>query len=280
MPDTGPRRVHIHLGLHKTASTHLQAAITRAEPELRAAGIAWIGPGPIRKGKTGILEAIDGSASPGRARRWLKRFAQDCPLLVISEENILGTMEDNFLGPEPGPYLRGPERLAALLSALELHEVRLFAALRHPADYYSSCYRFHVRRNGFLPWKAYSSRVKLADLRWQPLLSDLAALPGVAGLTAWRHEDYPLYGPTILGALLGPGHPPVSLSGHANRGMGAEDLRALYRSHGLRPDFRGPGFRPFGLLQRLRADARYAKDLEAVARTPGVTLIGPMQRGT
>ncbi|WP_172327031.1 hypothetical protein [Mangrovicoccus sp. HB161399] len=280
MPTGGTRGCHIHLGLHKTASTHLQAALASAGPELRAAGIAWIGPGPIRKGKTGILEAIDGTAAPGRARRWLRRLSQDCRLLAISEENILGTMEENFLGPCPGPYRRGQDRLAGLLSALDLGEVRLFLALRHPADYYASCYRFHLRQNPFLPWKAYSRQVRLADLRWQPLVAALAALPGVAGITVWRYEDYPACGPQILGALLGPGHPEVDLSGRANEGMDGAELRGLYRAHGLRPDFRGPGFRPFGPLQRLRADARHARDLEAVARTPGVTLIGPARHGT
>ncbi|WP_108260228.1 hypothetical protein [Mangrovicoccus ximenensis] len=280
MPETRPRRVHIHLGLHKTASTHLQAAITRAEPELRAAGTAWLAPAPIRKGKTGILEAIDGTAAPGRARRWLGRLAQDCPLLVISEENIPGTMEDNFLGPSPGPYRSGAARLGALLGALDLKDVQLFLCLRHPADYYASCYRFHVMRNPFLPWKAYSRQVRLADLRWQPLVAALVALPRVAGITLWRYEDYPACGAQLLAALLGTGHPPVDLSGRLNESPDGMQIRDLYRAEGLRPDFRGPGFRPFGPLARLRADARHARELAVLARHPGVTLLDGPSRGT
>ncbi|WP_138469849.1 hypothetical protein [Poseidonocella sp. HB161398] len=280
MPARDASACRIHLGLHKTATTHLQAALGRAEPALRAAGIAYLGPQAIRAGGTGIREALEGAAAPGRARRRLARHAHGSRLLLISEENIPGTMEDNFLGPRPGPYPEAAERLSRLLAELGLTQVQLFLALRHPADYYASCYRFHLRQHPFLPWRDYARQLPLRRLRWLPLCRALGSVPGVAGLTVWRYEDFPSVGPALLRALLGPGHPPVDLSGQANGGPGGSEIRARYAAAGCRPDFRGPGFRPFGRLARLRAGAAYARDTAAIAALPATVLLRPGVHGT
>ena len=229
-PAAVPDTLTVHLGAHKTATTHLQHSLGRARADLRRHGVAYFGP----------------------------------------------------------DLLRGRLRLPQLAAAKPAQP----DALRAPLGFIASAHGQQVNAGRFAPISAYCAGFDPDALRWSELAARLLAVPGVAGLVAWRFEDYPAVAPAVLDAMLGPGAPVALLDGarlvgtsaraiaHARAQLAAapdtdpraaiRDARARYPKSGAHP---AP--RPFDDA-RLRADAeRYAEDCARLAALEGVTLLRP-----
>lgn len=274
-PDLGHIDTRLHLGLHKTASTHLQNAIAQSRSLLTRERIAYLGPSDIRAGGSGVHEALHG-ASPTLVRRRLLRRLSGHNRVLISDENLIGTMEDNFLAEGTGIYRCAATRLGQLIDKMGFTNVRLFIALRNPADYYSSCYRFHIQKRSFVSWSDYSARHPLRDVSWVQLIRDLKDVPEVSHVTVWRFEDYPAIGRQVCAEMLGPQCADLSLDpGKANSGLPERRVRRKYEEAGIAPDFNGAVFRAFCPKARARSTTRYVREVARISGMAGVTVLKP-----
>ncbi len=270
--------LRLHVGAHKTASTHLQTGLDDVRTELAKRGTAYFGPHHIRTEPTGLRGLLEGTLPSPIARRQLWRACGGAGRLIASEENVLGLMDDNFCpgSPPGGFYACAAARVARVLDALQPRQTTIFMGLRDPADYYAACYRFHIQTKDFLPWSVYSARLPLREVSWLGPVRALAALPQVASLILWRWEDYPAVAPQILAAMLEEDAAAVSLPPQRiNVGIDSDEVRRRYRCAGAAWDL-GPGpFTPFGAAAQARSARRYRREVARLARLPKVVLLRP-----
>ena len=281
----------IHIGAHKTATTHLQETLAAIRPVLVERGVDFI-PNPELR-RSGFAKALAHRLTWNRVpplrgpmvRRVVARHLD--PLragpatLVLSEEKLIGGSQQIFAEPI---YPR-MQRIIALLATLGRRaEVTLFLSIRSFDTQLPSAYVQELR---YMPpiaggFDNVKRRVLKRPPSWFELVRRIrAAAPGVP-LRVWRQEDYRQNTAAILAALTGIGElgplPEVddpswtkSPSLEAIRAVEAlpampeaerrEQARAIFRDD----DGEGARFRPFDPEERALLQARYAADLERIA---------------
>lgn len=293
----------VHLGAHKTATSHLQATLRALRGRIALeAGVDCLGPHEARKVLGGqlarrhwryhlrgrllrdSLEAALGARRLGPGR------------IVLSEENILGLTPD-LLAARPYPRLEARVRAVAALGIDR--RLVLFVSLRDFGEVLGGAYAtaLLMHRTPRERLDAAIARARRAPPSWVPVLDRIRrAAPGVP-LRAWRQEDYRDHAAEMAAALVGaPVAPLVAalppLPAQAgNRTPSAESvarIEALSRRLPRRlpiarwrleaaaaRDAEGEPFRPLDAGLREALAARYRADQEEIeARWPG-TLVRP-----
>ena len=280
-------RWRIHIGAHKTATTHVQEVLALLRPGLVAQGVDFIPNRQLRAGGVAVALTRRHAAAriPLLRGRMVRRAlaARLDPLragpatLVLSEEKLLGGSQHVF----SDPIYPGLERTVGLLATLASRaEVTLFLSIRSfdtqlPSAYVQELKFMAPIGGGF---DGIRHRVLARPPSWFDMVRRIrAAAPGIP-LRVWRQEDYRDNPRAILSALCGvevgplpeiedPGLDEVArprgdprrrgaARRHAARraaGRGAGDLRRLRRRRAV-PPLRQGGAR--GAAGRLRGRPR------------------------
>ena len=203
----------IHIGAHKTATTHVQETLALMRPELVAQGVDFIPNLLLRQG--GIAVAL------GRKRLWKRVPPLRGPMvrrvlaehldplragptrMVFSEEKLIGGSQHVF----SEPIYPQVQRVTALLATLAPRSrVTLYLSIRSfdtqlPSAYVQELKVMPVPGGGF---EAIRRRVLARPPSWFDMVRRIrAAAPGVP-LKVWRQEDYRDHAPAILAGLCGP----------------------------------------------------------------------------
>lgn len=196
----------IHLGAHKTATTHLQASWRGAMAELNRQGLYYAGPIDLRQSRCPLTHALGdprGSVREQRVRAYFDMVRDVYPRILLSDENMLGgTRRDFFFGKAGQVYPDGVPRLRQMFSMLGDRPATVALAVRDPASFQLSAFSLQVMQgtelelegylNGRLPWA----------LSWAELARRILTLPQVRRLVVWRYEDYDRLRSRILTTLL------------------------------------------------------------------------------
>lgn len=282
----------LHLGAHKTASTHLQLALARARIALTGHGVLYIGPDELRRRGLGLPEYLSlAGEDPDHAGRLQAAFAGPCDRLVLSDENILGNAHNVEMIKTARFYDRASLRLKRLKALLPQGRLFLALGIRNPAGFLASAYAQRLMSGRLERFDDYVQGLDPARLRWSELIARVQAAVPDAGWTIWRYEDYPGNAPAILEALLGPAkdvvrlgggvaHPGLSAAAHeilmheapVLAGQGEEAIKARVKA--VRASWpKGteyPAFRPHDTELLNRSNAAYAADCTRIAALPGV----------
>ena len=291
------REWRLHLGAHKTATTHLQHSLTRHREALAEQGVDYLPMEQVRR--LGLFR------HQGR-RRWRVRLggpmrrrieALVAPLrlgpdrLAISEENFLGLSPDLLRGAF---YPKAEWNLATFGSLSGgRRELRLFLSVRSFETLLPSAYVQTLRG---MPFPGGFGPVKAATLNRPPSWAELAArirrtLPQ-ARLHLWTFEDYGAHDREILARFVGaeipagePLPPPPSTRSPSSRaiaemekledGLGYLDRTRAAAEIAARDTERGGGerFAPFSDAERALLQEAYAEDLARIeADHPGTLL--------
>jgi hypothetical protein len=200
----------VHLGAHKTASTHFQKGLRRSRAAFEAAGVALYTPPELRRPGEKLKDRVGLSyIRGGRRKDWspamMTRTAQGHARLVISEENILGQMSGAQGRHEAQLYPEAGARVAALAEAVAPLPLSLFLTIRDPAGYLTSAWSQSLYGGFGEGFDTFVERIPLHGVDWAGLVERLIAVPGVAGVTVWRKEDYPAVAVQAANALAGAG---------------------------------------------------------------------------
>lgn len=287
------RQWRVHLGAHKTATTHLQETLALVRGRLAERGVDFVPTLPTLRdqglarvlwerrpiarlpivGPVHMRDAIEATVEPVRLGP---------EVVVLSEENVLGTprhLLSTALYPQATQYVG---RLASLGLRAEL---RFFLSVRSydrllPSAYAEALKHAPPRPGGFAAVRA---RLPLAPPDWFDLVARIrAAAPGVP-LRIWRQEDYRANARAIMEALCG--RPLGTLPALADPARTrSPSAAAIAAAEALPPDLSyqerlarvreiyavvapdEPRFQPLGETERRRLRARYAADLERIAR--------------
>ncbi|TRW95095.1 hypothetical protein FNJ84_17565 [Paracoccus sp. M683] len=292
--------VSIHVGAHKTATTHLTNCIDRIERQMIAAGTMFLGPESLRHAPLNLralLNRPDANAEKqASGSAILRGLIDDHRNLVISEEQILGAIANGNLTDEAGRvYPKAGMRLRHLLDLIGTRDVTVFLACRSPADFLTSAFGEYLRHNGPLRIEDFLGDFDPRALRWSELAERLMQESGAARMICWRYEDLAAIRPELLRSLLGPDLaaivpdlPPTRL------GLSDAAYRALLaQSEGdtATREMTGKVLRAMpkqGQADRLRAlpqalhdecDRLYAADCARIAAMPAVRFLSPPVQG-
>jgi hypothetical protein len=282
----------IHVGAHKTATSHLQHGFSKSRGVLRQKGVAYFGPEMLR-GKLRLPRLAGKPSDPPKDLLAALDRNRMCKL-VLSEENILGTTRADLVAAAEQLYPTGDARLARLMQALGCTNATLYLSIRAPLAFLTSAHGQQQNAGRFAPMSDYLAHVSPDALRWSELVQRLASVPDVARVVVWRYEDYPAIVPTVQDSMLGRGrrfdlpdrkrlvgtsaraleHARAVLAENPSRDV-TEVIRAARAAYPKSDAFPGPApFAPDALAADL---ARYDDDCTRLAALPNVTLLRPSQ---
>lgn len=300
MPDHRPpvRQWRIHLGAHKTATTHIQEVLARKRDELIVNGLDFIPHSVVRK--LGLAHALrkrslrarmpvlrDGIAAEILCRT-VDPLRKGPDTVVLSEENLIGalpTMYVDRLYPTADTCitrLRGLRRRSDVVFFLS---IRSFDA-QIPASYAQGLRHKPPLKGGF---EAIRRRMLASPPSWLDLVRRICRLAPDVPLVVWRHEDYRTHAEEILAMLcgrpIGPlpqvEDPPETRTPSAEGVRAAEGLSDDLPAHErrsivgeiYRETFEGRRFSPFTREETRELRAHYEADLAGIAALDGVTLL-------
>ena len=205
-----PSTIVLHLGAHKTASTHLQHAIMAALP---IDGVAFAGPQTLRQPGASLPERFGFPFDPDSAEvstltphDALAELADGADRLVLSEETFAGKLQRGW-GRIPTPlYFTAPDRVsqfARIIAEAGGPAIDLCLGIRNPTDYLGSAYSQILNGNRVVEPEKYREKNPYTVVDWADYIARLRATAGVGALTVWRQEDYADLFPQICEAMVG-----------------------------------------------------------------------------
>ncbi|WP_162784689.1 hypothetical protein [Paracoccus suum] len=208
-------QLFLHVGAHKTATTHLQSRLNDARPRLWPRHIACICPQQTREAE---IQLSTMAQFPGRWPKkelaWRKRLelieSEGVTRCVISDENLIGEIRRGSLVDGEGTiYPQAARRLESLLDILGRKPDQIFLGLREPASFVTSAFGMWMRAGEGVLIEDFLGDADPRRIRWADLARRLGTLPGQPHLTVWRFEDYPRIRNRVVAALVGEEAAPV-----------------------------------------------------------------------
>ncbi|RUR42393.1 hypothetical protein [Vreelandella populi] len=158
------KKIILHLGVHKTATTHFQSRLYNSVNQLKDAGVGYLGLNETRKH---ITSKINGDFKIGGD---LEKLFTDNNTVIISDENIIGGTEkisSELIYPEV------EQRLSFLLGKLPISIGEVHITIRDPEAYLISRYCEYLRHYKFLSSSEYFDSFNLKAFSWLPLIRQI-----------------------------------------------------------------------------------------------------------
>ncbi|GKY88342.1 hypothetical protein [Sinisalibacter aestuarii] len=176
----------LHLGAHRTGSTAFQRTLKRNGDVLAAAGTAYWGPEWMR-GRDHLMLRDNGRFDTGAEAAVAEDLAATgAARLIVSDENILGSMRRNLL--EGGFYAGAVARLVAYCSHLGMEPARIGLGIRDYAAYWVSAYSYLLPAKPLPDFAALKPALLAPDRGWREVIADLRGLFPRAEIMVWPLE--------------------------------------------------------------------------------------------
>jgi hypothetical protein len=286
----------LHIGAHKTATTHLQRSLLAAKEMLIVNGVRYYGPDYFRRTGRSIgamfgLAGDDGPAPRRTPAAQLAFLAKGDDHVLLSEENFIGASDAPGPDGKIGHYAAAEHRVAALVGQIDNVRLRLFLGIRDPADFLTSAYSQFLLTGRIATSRRFRREHPLAAVDWADLVVRLRAVRGVRHLYIWRYEDHADVAPLVLTRMMpGPAGRQITLiPRRINAGLSANALADLMARHkagengnlaeAARRAFpvgrRHPRIDIFDTEDQTQSAAAYTSQVARIAAMPGVTLLRP-----
>lgn len=210
----------LHIGAHKTGTTHLQKSFMAVRPALVAQGIQFYGPTMLRKDGRSLKSRLDN----GRA----DKLRRGDDRLVISEENLIGSLYVREGEIPRVLYRQASDRIAQFSDVLAPDGLDVFMCIRDPASFLSSAYGQVLMGGMVKDASSFVAENPLARADWVYLARRVAKAPGVRRLVVWRYEDYGALFHRIAGEMLGASDLVSPVAGKVHQGLSARAVAAVH----------------------------------------------------
>jgi hypothetical protein len=204
-------KIHVHLGVHKTATTFIQSQLHDNRSLLAEGEIGFAGIWSIRKQFTNSFDRLSWFdqvwwklTRPRLAKRLNAILAhhKKARTFILSDENLLGLISANYwfgrLYPAAGTRVR---ILDALLAG---HDVRYFLCIRRYPDYLTSSWLQLASRGKAPPFEKYRAKFGPEKPGWADVIGEIARACGPERLTVWTYDWFNA-NPARVFKLLAPG---------------------------------------------------------------------------
>ncbi len=286
-------KIVLHLGAHKTASTHLQRCLLADRATLSRAGVQVYGPPQLRGEHPTLLKRFDlpgAKSGLGDPQGALRDMLGDGHRLVLSEENLVGSLLNRYGKMAEPMYPEAEKRIADLAAKTAPGGLDLCLSIRQPTHFLNSAYGQHLMSGGSLELKKFLWKNPPRIVDWFDFVRRLRATPGVGRLTVWRYEDYRGVFDQITRAMLGDAAAHVKyLDGIVHQGVSQEAVAQIetLRDSGATGDFRtavrgsfpvsidNPAFNAFSVVEHTTSRVGYLLQCRKIAAVDGVDLLQP-----
>ncbi len=201
------REWRIHIGAHKTATTHVQDTLAVHREGMAARGVDY-----IPREVFGPLQRRYSNPGHWRRRLWspplaalfhrqLAALRQGPDIVLLSDEDLLG-YSDDLLAPVLYPRFRGTHLIQSLAHRAP---VVLFLSIRAYDTLLPSAYAQLLKSHVTQPaWQSrVAAEVTAAPPSWPDLITRLLETFPSATLRVWQQENYRTHWQTFLTALAG-----------------------------------------------------------------------------
>jgi hypothetical protein len=284
----------VHIGAHKTATTHLQETLAAQSIWLGECGIDYIPRVTSHRGR--LADRLDSNnwrglfhTAPDR-RQWneiLAKARRGGETVVLSDENIVGKprhlLRRRF-------YSRAESRLKALSTLVRSENLHLFLSIRSFDTLLPSAYVQAIRHKR-IPGgiDALRRRWRRHPPSWIDLIERIRRAIPDASLQVWTFEDYPSHVREILSALSGTPRvedlylpaPPDTVTPSATAVRKIEAINRRLRRGAYRSEVKriledatdGETYSPFDADEQASLSRAYQRELDLIrTRFPGILM--------
>lgn len=289
--------IDLHLGVHKTATTHLQRhwlacsqapGATATCPPLAEVRAQLT---PVCSAPTARSKAQgDDARRLAAARAWVRQLAAAGRPLLLSDENLIGSCERLFAAQ--ALYTSVLPRLQRLAPVLEGLPVRLWLSVREYGAFLRSAYCETLRHGPYRPFRQAYGSFDFASRGWEHVVRDVRQALPQAQLSCWRYESMPGLRQALTASMVGlaPAAQPAPDEQRDRRSLSRLAVRLLDDIHQrvgadeatrVRPSVERvvagagmPAFDPWDDAERARLSAAYDRSIAALQALPGVSWLG------
>ena len=260
--------VILHIGAHRCATTSFQTYMRSNADALQDAGVGFWGP---RRTRTGLFRGLQPGPQIGLGRsvktRALGRVRLQCARtaahgvhqLVVSDENMLGTMRANLRLAEL--YSGAGERMARFAEAFRDYLTDIVINIRSPELYWSSVLGYYAALGRGVPRSGLVSRLAEAPRSWRDVITDVACACPDARVRVMPFESFAGRPDAQLTCVTGYPAPRGGAQCRVNQTPALPALRArMARGEGELPEGSGR-WMPFSPQHRAMMRETYADDL-------------------
>ncbi len=199
----------LHIGAHRTGTTTFQSYLSRQKTPLLAQGVASWGPTITRKGLfSGISQPTPATrnSAMGRARGRLAlrrekiKWEQGVHTLVVSEENIMGSMARNLRRARL--YDDVGERVARFVAAFGDRVDHVVLSIRSLDHYWASVASHCVARGHAVPDRARLSQIAASRRSWRDVITDISCAAPDAHIEVLPFERFAGRPDALMAAIL------------------------------------------------------------------------------
>ncbi len=192
-------KIILHLGAHRTASTHVQGVLGKNTALLAKAGIAAPCQDEVKDALTKPLSARIPSVRAGFRQL---NIGAGLETVVISDENLLGFLNSIFTHGEFYPDTA--RRLAKLRAMLPVDPVKIVVAIRPYESFFASAYGRWLAPGRMVLPRATVAELALGLKRgWGDVLGEIEGAFPESELLISEYSPDPGFGPAQLRAMLG-----------------------------------------------------------------------------
>jgi hypothetical protein len=200
-------KIHVHIGVHKTATTYIQGRLGNTMFKLNRSGIGYY---PLWKFRASFWKEFM-SINPAQFRledhlvgffpRVEEQLDPDKVAgLIISDENLIGLCGTFVNSGKLFP--NGAERLAHLRRLLGDHEVTMFCAIRSYETFLASAYCEGLRTNKkYVDFTTFLQRVDWETLHWPKMVASFEAALRPDHTVLWSYETFRTLTDEVTGRL-------------------------------------------------------------------------------
>lgn len=280
------KKFHVHLGVHKTATTYTQSALKDSNATLLENGILYWDLGFTRKNITpslrGLCRKKKHPVEAGECEKQLRELLSRPEIgkskrILISDENLLGFIPDII---RHGGY-KGVFRRFKPIHEILNRDVKVYITIRNYADFFSSVYCELITTKPYVPFERLRENPALMEFSWLSVYKDLVRVFGRKNVVVFEFQTVASNLSEVVAEMLGsdleltmPGNQiRVSPSGKAVDFIRTEQgknpdrsFRKIVKSATDRfPKNAGnPAFDPWTAEERARFDQRYKEDLGSI----------------
>lgn len=196
--------IHLYLGAHKTATTHLQGILMANREGLSKSSIALSAPQDVRKDWLPKFFKYCNNMNmrnDGQLVRDLTAIAPTNGIWILTEENIAGVSND--FAVKPGMYPAAADRVKCIKDIFRDANVSLFFSLRSYESFYRSAYSEVVRNRGYIPFEEFYDETRFKHNSWFDMVQRLCDVLPQNKIVLWKFEDFRALLPQLLQRMTG-----------------------------------------------------------------------------
>lgn len=281
-------QIALHIGAHKTATTHLQRSLSEQVKLVRGIDARFYGPPYFRNGPSIARRfGLEGDVTPEEARIAWTKMAGQTRRVLLSEENFIGTMHNRFAKMDMPLYPHASNRIGALADRIASDGIDVFLGIRNPAHYVTSGYCQALMGGHKVILDDVKAQNPVSGVDWADLVSRLRQTDGIRDLVVWCYEDYKDLFSDIVARMIGPDSGVQPLQKIVHQGLSTDAVAAILRRYAagkgrqaavrarntfpIGPDH--PQFDAFTPQEHAAAKAQYDRQLAHIAAMPDITFL-------